>query len=320
MNRGRTVIGKTETEERAGPPNVFAAGGFDRASGLRRDAAWMEDRLRDADSRFAPVWRLKNLFDTGGGAPRVRWLSAAQAAPLVRAGTAVFLGMHGGAAHFAVEVANDDPADAAGLPGEGEFQELRRHSTVLDPGEASMLALARGMMHWHARHRFCGVCGEPTEPRDAGHVRACTAPACGALHFPRTDPAVIVLVEHEGRALLGRQAQWEAGRFSTLAGFVEPGESLEDAVAREVEEEAGVTLASVRYHSSQPWPFPASLMVGFTARAASPQITVDGDEMEEARWFSRDEFRAGLAAGTLRLGPPDSISYRLITEWLERES
>ncbi len=304
-------------DERAARPNVFAAGGFDRAAVLRRDTAWVEERLRDPDTRFAPVWRLKNLFETGDDGPRVRWLGPAEAAPLVRAGTAVFLGMRGGAAHFAVEVANDDPADAAGLPPGDAFEELRRHGMALDAGEAGMLALARGMMHWHARNRFCGVCGEPTEPRDAGHLRACTAPACGATHFPRTDAAVIVLVEHDGRALLGRQASWAAGQYSTLAGFVEPGESLEDAVAREVEEEAGVKVALVRYHSSQPWPFPASLMVGFTARAASDAISVDHDELDDARWFTREEIRAGVAAGTFRLSSRDSISYRLITEWLE---
>jgi len=172
------------------------------------------------------------------------------------------------------------------------------------------------MMHWHARHRFCGVCGESAEPRDAGHVRACTSPACGAIHFPRTDPAVIVLVTRGDRTLLGRQPVWDAGRYSTLAGFVEPGESLEDAVAREVHEETGVRLSSVRYHSSQPWPFPSSLMVGFTAEAASDEITIDPDELEDARWFTRDEIRREMDAGTFLLPSEISIAYRLIAEWL----
>lgn len=303
-------------DERSGRINVFAGGGFDRAAGLRRDAAWVEDRVRDPGSRFAPVWRLRSLFAPGDGA-RVRWLTPEQAAPLLGAGTLVFLGMHGGAAHFAVEVAREDPADAAGLVGEGEFEELRRNAELLDPREAGMLALARGIMHWHARHRFCGVCGEPTEPRDAGHVRACTAGACGALHFPRTDPAVIVLVTRGDRCLLGRQATWDPGVYATLAGFVEPGESLEDAVEREVFEETGVRLAEVRYHSSQPWPFPSSLMVGFTAVAASDEIRVDADELEDARWFTRREIRDGAAAGAFRLPSTVSISHRLVREWLE---
>lgn len=305
-----------------GVPNIFAGAGFDRAAALRRDAAWIEDRLRDPDTRFAPVWQLKNLFAAGGrGAPRVRWLSPEEAAPLLGAGSVVFLGMADGAARFAVEVGHADPADAARVAGEGEFDELRRHGAVLEPREAGMLALARGMMHWHARHRFCGVCGEPTEARDAGHVRACTSDACGALHFPRTDPAVIVLVSRGERCLLGRQAAWEAGVYATLAGFVEPGESLEDAVCREVEEETGIRLRSVRYHSSQPWPFPSSLMVGFTAEADEEgEIRVDHDELEDARWFTRDELRGGVAAGTLRLPSPASIAHRLVAGWLEGEN
>ena len=294
--------------------NVFAGARFDRAAALRRDRAWVDDRLRDPATRFAPVWELKNLFVVDGG-PRVRWLGRDQAAPLLGAGTAVFLGMQGGAAHFAIEVGHGDPADVAAVAG-AEFEELRRHGAELEPGEAGMLALARGMMHWHARHRFCGVCGEPTDVRDAGHLRACTSPACGALHFPRTDPAVIMLVTHAGRALLGRQASWDPGRWATLAGFVEPGESLEDAVGREVMEETGVPLRSVRYHSSQPWPFPASLMVGFTAETDAQPVTLD-DELEDARWFTRDETRRGLAGGTFLLPSEVSISHRLVAEWLE---
>ena len=295
--------------------NVFAGAGFDRAAALRRDAAWIAERLEDPATRFAPVWQLKNLF-VADGSPRVRWLNAEAVRPMLNAGTAVFLGMHHGAAHFALEVGHEDPTDAARLAGEGEFEELRRHGVLLEPAEAGMLALARGMMSWHARHRFCGVCGEPTEPGDAGHVRACTSPACGALHFPRTDPAVIMLVTHGQRALLGRQPSWDPGRYSSLAGFVEPGESLEDAVAREVLEETGVRVREVRYHSSQPWPFPSSLMVGFTAQAEDTRITVDPHELEDARWFTREEMRAGVADGSLSLPSSLSISYRLVSEWL----
>jgi NAD+ diphosphatase len=297
-------------------PNVFAGAGFDRAAALRRDAAWVAERLRDPATRFAPVWRLKSLFALEEGGPRARWLGADEAAPLLEGGAVVFLGMASGAAHFAVEVEREDPAEMAAAAG-AEFQELRRHGLLLEPREAGMLALARGILHWHARHRFCGACGAPTEARDAGHVRACTSAACGALHFPRTDPAVIVLVTHGERALLGRQPAWDPGRYATLAGFVEPGESLEDAVAREVLEETGVRVAEVRYHSSQPWPFPASLMVGFTATAGDDALAVDHDELEDARWFTRGDVRRGLAAGTFLLPSELSIAYRLVAEWLE---
>jgi NAD+ diphosphatase len=296
--------------------NVFAGAGFDRAAALRRDSAWIAERLEDVSSRFAPVWQLKNLFVIEG-APRVRWLDAQAVRPLLGAGTAVFLGMHAGAAHFALEVGHEDPADVARLAGDAEFDELRRQATLLEPIEAGMLALARGVLHWHARHRFCGVCGEPTEPGDAGHVRVCTSVACGTVHFPRTDPAVIMLVTRGERALLGRQATWDPGRYSSLAGFVEPGESLEDAVAREVWEETGVRVRDVRYHSSQPWPFPSSLMVGFTAEAEGDDITIDPDELEDARWFTREEMRAGVVAGTHSLPAALSISHRLVAEWLE---
>jgi NAD+ diphosphatase len=170
-------------------------------------------------------------------------------------------------------------------------------------------------MWWHARHRFCGVCGAPTESVEAGHVRRCTSPACGASHFPRTDPAVIMLVHDGDRALLGRQKIWPPGMYSTLAGFVEPGESLEETVAREVFEESGIRVAEVRYHSSQPWPFPASLMIGFHAAAASREIRMDQSELEDCGWFSRAELRDFGRQGKA-LPRADSIARRLIEDWL----
>jgi NAD+ diphosphatase len=293
--------------------NIFGGAGFDRAAALRRDAGWIAARLADPASRVAPLWELKPLF--AQGAPRVRWLSAPEAAALP-VSMSLFLGMAGDVAHFAMELSADDPAALEELPRDAEFQELRRHAAALPAQEAGMLALARGMLHWHAMHRFCGRCGAPTDARDAGHLRVCTRPECGLQHFPRTDPAVIMLVTHGERALLGRQASWDAGRYSSLAGFVEPGESLEDAVAREVREETGITVGEVRYHSSQPWPFPASLMVGFTAEAADHTIRVDADELEDARWFTRREMLDGVEAGTLLLPSPLSISHRLLADWL----
>jgi len=293
------------------PDDHIFSGGLNRAAEHRRDAAWIAERIGDPGTRFAPVWEHRSLF--AHGESRAAWLTPEGAAPLLAASFPIFLGESEGAAYFAVAV---DEAAAATVAGMGEWGDLRRHAVAMEPGEASLLAYARGMAYWDARHPFCGVCGAPTEPRDAGHVRACTRPQCGAQHFPRTDPAMIVRVEHEGRCLLGRQAAWEPGMWSVLAGFVEPGESLEDAVVREVMEESGVPVTDVRYHSSQPWPFPASLMVGFTARATSPEIRVE-DELEDVRWFTRDEARGGLADGTLRLSSPFSISYRLIRDWLD---
>ena len=172
------------------------------------------------------------------------------------------------------------------------------------------------MLHWRRRHRYCGACGAPTASASAGHVMKCTNAACATDHFPRLDPAIIVLVTDGERALLGRQAAWPEGRYSTIAGFVEPGESLEDAVAREVLEETGVRVLESEYHSSQPWPFPSSLMIGFTARAAAEAVPRADEELEDVRWFTREQ----VAAGFPGLPPPQSVSFRLIEHWYDSGS
>jgi NAD+ diphosphatase len=207
----------------------------------------------------------------------------------------------------------DLPAELA-VEGDGErFAELRPLASELPAGEASLVAYARALNLWRANHRHCGRCGTLTTASHAGHSRDC--PACGYHSFPRLDPAVIVLVNDGERALLGRQASWPANRYSTIAGFVEPGESLEDAVRREVHEEAGIEAHDIAYHSSQPWPFPASLMLGFTARATfAPPVLHDG-ELEDARWFTRDDLRAGAVL----LPPPEAISRQLIDAWFKAD-
>ncbi len=291
-------------------PHVMAAGGFGRAGERRKDEAWVAERLRDPRTRFAPVWEHRNLFVAGE--PRAAWLTPREAEPLLEAaGYAILLGVQEDSTPwFAVPVAEETALAA------GEWDDLRQHGLLMTPLEAGLLAFARGMNHWHARHRFCGVCGGATEVREAGHLRACTV--CGTHHFPRTDPAVIMRVQHGERCLLGRQHAWQPGVYSVLAGFVEPGESLEDAVAREVMEESGIAVGGVRYHSSQPWPFPASLMIGFTAEALTEEIRLE-DEMEEVRWFTRDDVRRGIADGTFRFPSTFSISHRLVAEWLEAQ-
>jgi NAD+ diphosphatase len=228
---------------------------------------------------------------------------------LAEAREIALLGLVGERALFAADLSHREEPPA--LPG-ARFADLRSVGPLLAREEGGLLAYARGLMHWHQRHRFCGVCGSPTESREAGHMRRCTNPACAAEHHPRTDPAVIMRVEHQGRILLGRQKQWPVGMHSVLAGFVEPGESLEDAVVREVLEETGVAVGNVRYHSSQPWPFPSSLMLGFFASAAPGSAVRVGGELEDARWFTRAQVTSGEA-----LAPPSqSISWRLIESWL----
>jgi NAD+ diphosphatase len=232
----------------------------------------------------------------------------------------VLLGQEDETAVFALDLsALETPFDSLALDAaQYKFLDLRAFGALLDRRDGSLLAYAKAMMHWHSRHRFCGVCGSPTVPVEAGHVRHCTNAACKTSHFPRTDPAVIMLVTDGENCLLGRQKIWPAGMYSTLAGFVEPGESLEEAVAREVYEEAGIEIDCVTYHSSQPWPFPASIMLGFHAAAKTRDIRVDGAELEDARWFSRDWLRRTEDGPEFRKPRKDSIARRLLEDWLQQ--
>jgi NAD+ diphosphatase len=214
---------------------------------------------------------------------------------------------------FAYEIDSPDPPRSSENT---RFEDLRLVASLLPPTEAGLLGYARAMISWRRGHRFCGSCGFPTVATRGGHVLVCTNPTCRHEQFPRLDPAIIVLISDGERALLGRQASWPVGRYSTIAGFVEPGESLEDAVAREVLEETGVTVDAIDYHSSQPWPFPASLMVGFTAHAVTHQVHLRDQELEDARWFTRAE----VAAGEPLLPPNQSISFSLIETWFDAGS
>jgi NAD+ diphosphatase len=297
----------------------FYTGGLDRASHLRKDPRWLAERLAHPSSRVAPVWRGHNLVaGHDGGAPRGVFLAAEALTGLES--EHILLGIEENCAYFACDLSRlETPLEHLHDATPAEFVDLRRVGPLLPRGEASLLAYARGIVYWHQRHRFCGVCGSATKVEEAGHVRRCTNPHCAQPHFPRTDPAVIMLVHDGGeRCLLGRQKAWANGMHSTLAGFVEPGESLEEAVAREVYEETRVTLAEITYHSSQPWPFPASLMLGFHARAASTEVTVDKSELEDARWFERAWILSHQDDDTFRLPRRDSIARRLLEDWLKR--
>jgi NAD+ diphosphatase len=250
------------------------------------------------------------------GKPEAVLLTAAAAeAVRMQDGPWAFLGLWEKRPVFAVDCsAAEDPLPL--LPeGMGGFTDLRQVAGLLPAGEASVLAHARGLMHWRTRHRFCGACGAPCTPRSAGNVMVCTA--CNAQHFPRTDPAVIMLVVRGDQCLLGHSQRFPTTTmYSTLAGFVEPGESFEEAVRREVKEEAGIDVGDVFYHSSQPWPFPSSIMIGFHAEGLSEAITIDPEELRDARWFSKDEVRNHQALG-FGLPRVDSIARRLIEDWLE---
>jgi NAD+ diphosphatase len=287
--------------------HVFAGPYLDRATHLRTDPAFMAAALGAPSSRAVPVWQARSLV-AGGEAPRAALIDLQQLPPEARsAERLIFLGQLAGSSCFAADLDGAAPPQLA----EGSFEDLRALSPLLPAEDAGLLGYARAMVSWRRRHRYCGSCGAPTRAAKGGHVAICTDASCGAEQFPRIDPAIIVLISDGERVLLGRQASWPAMRYSTIAGFVEPGESLEDAVRREVLEETGVQVDRVGYHSSQPWPFPASLMLGFTAHAVTTTIQLNDAELEDARWFTR----ADLDAGRVLLPPPQSISFQLIGHW-----
>jgi NAD+ diphosphatase len=295
-------------------PNVFSGPYLDRAAHLRKDEAFIAAALRDSAALIVPVWKSRSLVRRDAEACCAEFVAVThELRRTLPDSDLVMLGRFRGHVCFAAEFPGDAPA---GLPPGSAFEDLRTAGALLPPEEAGVLAYARAMILWRQRHRHCGTCGAPTSSASAGHVMRCTRAECAAEHFPRLDPAIIVLVTDGERALLGRQASWPAGRYATLAGFVEPGESLEDAVAREVLEETAVTVLDATYHSSQPWPFPSSLMVGFTARAAPDSVPRVDDELEDARWVSRED----IAQGRIGLPSPQSISFRLVEDWYDAGS
>jgi NAD+ diphosphatase len=278
---------------------LLGSGSYDRVAERRPDDDWLAEAWASAGTRVLTIAGTR-LYAPDGA---VGWARSDEAPDGLR----VLLGTEGERTTFAViappELATDD-----------SWVGLRAVLAQVPAEDATYLLHAIGLAEWHAAVRFCPRCGGPLEPRNAGHVLHCTA--CGREQFPRTDPAVIMLVtDEDDRALLGRQRVWPPGRWSTLAGFVEPGETLEDAVRREVREETGVVVGEVRYVASQPWPLPASLMLGFTARADRTDIDVDGEEIEEARWWSRADALAGARDGSLVIPPGVSISRKLIVDW-----
>jgi NAD+ diphosphatase len=290
-------------------PNAYTGGTLDRAAHRREDEAWIEAALGSDASRFVVFWRGKTLFaGLEEGAPRAVFLARpAVAAPWV------FLGLQGGVPVFAVDVSAFEEPASVGI--DDVFTDMRGLTGSLPADDATILATARAMLHWRGKNLFCAVCGGAAQPVRAGYVVQCTA--CGSENFPRTDAAVIMLVIRGDKILLGQSHRFppEKNFYSTLAGFVEPGESLEDAVRREVFEEVGVHVGEVAYHSSQPWPFPASLMLGYYAEGLSDEITLQLDEMRDAKWFSRDDVLNRKELG-FNLPPQDSIARRLIEDWL----
>lgn len=299
-------------------PNILAGPYLNRAAQWRRDERLLLAALADPQTLIVPVWRTQNLIGALDGVAAARFVNGLESLGDVDPAELILLGEFRGRVCFALEMPADrpptiDPVIDPTINMTAQFRDLRALAGELPREEAGLLAYARAMILWRERHRFCGRCGAPTVAEQAGHVLKCSDDSCGNQQFPRIDPAIIVLITDGERALLGRQASWLPGRYSTIAGFVEPGESLEDAVVREVMEETGVQVDTVDYHSSQPWPFPSSLMLGFTAHATTTEVHLHDAELEDARWLDREQ----IAAGEVALPTTHSISFRLIEDWFD---
>jgi NAD+ diphosphatase len=299
--------------------DIYCFGGnpLDRASERRGDREWIAKLLADPNTRILALRDLKP-FTRGTGTPALDWQPIGPWRDQIDAGASLlFLGLGDGRAHFAIDATGTSVASDI----DTELVDVRALAPAIAIGEAAILAEARSLLDWHRRHRFCAQCGSATRVASAGWVRRC--PDCRASHFPRTDPVVIMLAIHGDRALLGRNRRRAGARFSCLAGFVEPGETLEEAVRREVREESGIRCGRVRYLAAQPWPFPSSLMMGFLAEALTEEITVDPEELAEARWFPRAEICemvARAAAGTddptrASLPAPVAIAHHICRRW-----
>jgi NAD+ diphosphatase len=281
----------------------FTGGMLDRADHLRQDTEALARALADPRARLLKLVECEPEVADG----RLGWTTLADAPD---GADLILLGLDGEVPHVAAHV------PGTRVPSQRSAALLQALAS-LRPGEAATYAAARSVIDWHARHSFCANCGTPTTPFRAGWARACAN--CGAEHFPRVDPVVIMIAEHQGRALLGRGHTWPPGRYSALAGFLEPGESIEEAVAREIAEEAGVRVTNVRYVASQPWPFPSSLMIACVGEAQDDAITLDTTELEHAIWVPRADVRAVLAGGEgpFLPPPPYAIAHTLLTEWAE---
>ncbi len=300
---------------------AFSGNPLDRASEKRADAEWLATARADPRARVLPLWKLQPLLLGPDGASEATVLAFVEGALASGLGdpeaTEVFLGLDGEIACFARDIsALPDPL-AAALASLGHFRDARAATSLLSAPQVAILGQAKALIDWHNRHRFCANCGAKTASVDGGYRRLC--PVCKAEHFPRTDPAVIMLVTAGDRCLLGRNKRFAGGHFSTLAGFVEPGETIEEAVKREVFEEVNLRVGRVRYFMSQPWPFPSNLMIGCYAESLTSEIAVDGHEILTARWFERALVKQLLSGESNEVLLPrrDAIAFHLIRSWAE---
>lgn len=300
--------------------NIFAGNPLDRAGDLRNDPEWLAEQADKPYAQAMILWEGRPLIEEHADGPRLAWVSMSHARDMVR-DRELFLGLWKDEPVFAVEFEGSiDPAEGP-VRGIGAFHEMRAAAAILPATEAAMAGGAKSLFDWRRKHGFCANCGTLTQTASGGWKRVC--PACGTEHFPRVDPVTIMLPVYKGGpepiCLLGRQAAWPQGRMSALAGFLEPGESIEEACAREVKEEAGLTVIDTAYHSSQPWPFPSQLMIGLIAEVSDNQAQPDQTELESVAWLTRAEARAVLAGEhpTIQAPPPFAIAHSLIKAWAD---
>ena len=299
--------------------NIFAGNPLDRVSEHRADPEWIATQLASPDALGLALWNGKPLVDNAkAGGSQIAYIPAGMAKELAGGPEKLlFMGLWQGVAVFAVDLdGRADPADGP-LEGLGRFEDLRIIAMTMPGTEAAIVATAKSMFEWRRKHRFCSACGQPSEVADGGWKRVC--PSCETQHFPRTDPVVIMLAVKGERCLVGRQATWPKLMYSALAGFLEPGESIEEACARELWEEARLKTRSVRYHSTQPWPYPSSLMIGLIAEVENDDAVADQIELDEVRWMTRDETRAMLRGEVADAKAPGAlaIAHQLIKAWAE---
>jgi NAD+ diphosphatase len=299
--------------------NLFSSVRLDRLAEFRDDPHWVEQAQQSDAARFVPLWRNRSLLANTPDGQIAVYLKPGEITQPDSIQPPTLLGTDGKRYFFAVSI-NDNQQEhlLTGHP-EAKFVDLRRASVDMDTKHAGVLAYAKALHYWQYRHVFCGICGNVNRLESAGHKLVCSNEECARQSFPRIDPAIIVLVTHGDACLLGRNSNWPPKSFSTLAGFVEPGESLEDAVVREVFEEAGVRLRDIRYVSSQPWPFPSSAMCGFYAEAQNRDHETS-DEVDELRWLTAAEIEHAVQSDELRLSPPVSIAFQLLAEWYHKQS
>ena len=297
--------------------NRFTSVRLDRLAEFRDNDEWVERALNSEAARFVPMWRSRSLIEVNKNGQLAVYLKNGEIDNLASIQPPTLLGTDGKRYFFAVSINDRQREEVLVLHPEASFLDLRRAAVDMDAKHAGVLAYAKALHYWQHRHGFCGVCGHPNRLQSSGHKLVCSNEECARQSFPRIDPAIIVLVTHEDACLLGRNANWPEKRFSTLAGFVEPGESLEDALVREVFEESRVRLKEIRYVSSQPWPFPASSMCGFYAEAESRDCSAS-DELAELRWFTVDELTEAVRNRQVLLSAPVSIAFRLLADWYKK--